>query len=73
METIVPIAVVLGLTQVVKKLGLPKKIVPLFAVVLGAGISMLMNGVSNTTILAGIVTGLVACGLYSGTSTTLNG
>jgi hypothetical protein len=71
MEAIYPVALILGLTEVVKRLGLPKKFVPAFAVVLGAGIQMLMVGVSSTSILAGVVTGLVACGLYSSTKTTI--
>ena len=63
-------ALVLGLTEVVKRLGLPRKMLPLFAVVLGAGVAMLASGVTTTAILNGIVAGLSSMGLYSGTKAT---
>lgn len=71
METISTIAIVIGLTEVVKKLGLPVKLVPVFALVLGMGISMLVGGVNTTSILAGLVLGLTSQGLYAGTKATL--
>ncbi len=71
MEAFSTIAIILGLTEVVKKLGLPKKFLPLFAVVLGSGVSMLILGVSTYAIIAGIVAGLTSMGLYSGTMATL--
>lgn len=73
MEAVSLVAIVMGLTEVVKRLGLPKRFVPLFSVVLGAGISMLMTGVTNQSIIAGVVVGLVSCGLYSGTKATIKG
>lgn len=71
MEAIYPVAIVLGLTEVVKRIGLPKRYVPAFAVALGAGVQMLMTGVTSQAILAGVVTGLVSCGLYAGVKTTV--
>ena len=70
METVSTMALVLGLTEVVKRLGLPRKMLPLFAVVLGAGVAMLASGVTTTAILNGIVAGLSSMGLYSGTKAT---
>lgn len=67
----ISIAIVIGLTEVVKRLGLPKKVLPAFAVVLGAGISMMVDGVTTTAILGGIIVGLTSQGLYSGTKATI--
>lgn len=67
----VSIAIVIGLTEVVKRLGLPKKFIPAFAVLLGAGISMATGGVTTTAILGGIIVGLTSQGLYSGTKATI--
>jgi len=70
MEAFSTIAIILGLTEVVKKLGLPKKFLPLFAIVLGAGVSILILGVTTYAIIAGIVAGLTAQGMYTSVKTT---
>ena len=73
METIIPVAIVIGLTEVVKRLGLTKRLLPLFGVILGVGVSMLMSGVNTPAILTGLVIGLTSLGLYAGTKTSIQG
>lgn len=67
---IVPLIV--GLVELVKKLGLPSKFCPIVGVVLGVVIGMVY--VSPTDIAKGVLVGaslgLSAVGLYSGTKNT---
>lgn len=65
--SIVVVPIVVGLTEVVKRLGLPSKFSPLVSIGFGLVIALLMQGVSTLTVLAGIIYGLSAAGLYSGT------
>lgn len=69
-ETISTIAIVLGLVELVKQLGLSSKYAPLLSLTLGVGIQFLIQDVSAASTLAGIVYGLSASGLYSGGKTT---
>lgn len=65
---LVIVPVVMGLVEVVKRVGVPVRFAPLLAVVLG-GLSVF---VVDITPLMGIVYGLTACGLYSGVKTSLD-
>lgn len=67
MEMIGIVPVIIGLTQVVKLAGLPSRYAPLFAVLLGVCISTAVSPVTGMNVLLGIVYGLTASGLYSGT------
>lgn len=67
--TIIP--VVLALTEVAKKLGLRTKWCPVLAIILGAVGSVYLNTVDLSSILSGIVYGLSASGLYSGTKSVI--
>jgi hypothetical protein len=68
----VAVAVIIGLVEVVKRIGLPSKFAPLVSVILGVGFSFIFPGETiGLTILFGVVTGLTACGLYSGTKATI--
>jgi hypothetical protein len=68
---LVIIAVIIGLLEVAKKTGLPERFVPVVAVLMGivAGI-FFYSGDTKTGILFGIVCGLSAIGLFSGTKNT---
>lgn len=62
--------VIVGITEVVKKLGLPSQYCPALAVVLGAGIVMFddyKNGVTDiySSIIRGIIIGTTSTGLYA--------
>lgn len=55
------VPVVIGLVEVIKRIGLPNRFLPLVAVFLGFGASYLFP----LTKLEGIIVGLMAVGLYS--------
>lgn len=69
------IAVIGGLTmalvQVAKIAKTPKKLLPLFGVLIGVGLSFTANGASATATFIGLFASLSAMGLYSGTKSTL--
>jgi hypothetical protein len=65
------VPVIVGLTQVAKVSGLKSKWAPLLSIVLGMLGAFVLAGFSGGTALGGIVAGLTACGLWSGTKTTL--
>jgi hypothetical protein len=67
----VDVGIIVGLTQVVKLLGLPTRYIPLTALVIGVCWAFLSIGVSTGSTVAGIIAGLVSVGLFSGTRATL--
>lgn len=75
METIAGIsivAVIIGLVQVAKTLGLPTQFAPLASLFFGVGLAFLGSGISVTALMVGLVLGLTASGLWSGTKTLLD-
>lgn len=66
-------AVVIGLVQVAKLAGLPTQFAPLVAIVFGVLTALCLSFFQATTtvILNGVIIGLSAMGLYSGTKTTV--
>jgi uncharacterized membrane protein len=73
LETATAIAVVTGVTELVKQVGLDSKYAPVVSLLLGIGIAFLFytNDIAQT-ILSGVIIGLSASGLYSGTKTIIN-
>ncbi len=69
------IPVIVGLVEIVKRLGLNDKFAPLVSLVFGvvAGIVYLSPGNVQMGVLQGIVMGLAAVGLYSGVKNTKEG
>lgn len=69
------VAVVIGLTEVGKNIGLPTRYAPLLAIACGivGTIGLSFFELTATTIIVGIVVGLTACGLYSTHQTTILG
>ncbi len=65
------IPVVLGVVSAVKKVGLSTKWAPLFSIFIGLVLSYFVGGSPIEIILQGLIVGLSASGLYSGTKTTL--
>lgn len=61
------VPVVIGLAEVVKAIGLPTKYASTAAVILGVALAFLVVPIGTSVILAGLVVGLSASGLYSGT------
>lgn len=67
------IAIVVGLTQVVKAFVSDARFYPLISLVLAVAASFLLpQATIGATILAGLVMGLSASGLYSGTKTVVS-
>lgn len=63
------VPVLVGLVAVLKKLGLASRLLPLTALLLGTGMIFLFD--YNPKWLEGVVLGLSAVGLYSGTKNTV--
>jgi len=59
-------AVVMGVTQALKIMGLPKKLIPATSVLFGVAFGL----ITSFGWEMGIVIGLTACGLWSGTKAT---
>ena len=72
-ETII-LAIVVGLTEVAKRVGLVGRIVPVFAVVVGIGVAFIANlGGAWDVALQGLIAGLTAIGAYEVGKTTVLG
>lgn len=70
------IALIIGLAEVAKRLGLPKKFIPLFDVLLGLvfgilGCWLMLDYSVPESLFIGVFNGLSACGLFSGVKNTL--
>lgn len=73
MDMVIIIPIIIGLIEVLKNLGMSIKYSPLLSVVLGLIFSFLCNTdieISNI-IIQGLICGLSACGLYSGSKTLI--
>ena len=64
------VALVLGITQAFKIAGLPKRFVPIVAVILGGVIAGIIAGFTSSIVITGVTAGLMAMGLWSGVKTT---
>lgn len=69
------IPLIIGMTELMKKLGLPDKFAALFSAVLGVIVGVVYIAPENIAegILVGLAMGLAASGLYSGTKNTVQG
>ena len=69
------IPLIIGVTELVKKLGLPDKFAALLSAVLGVLIGLVYVAPENPLegVLVGLCMGLAASGLYSGTKNTVEG
>jgi len=66
------IPVIIGLVAAVKKAGIPSRWLPLTAILFGLIGVWVLGGATGVEWLAGVVAGLSAVGLHSGTKATLN-
>ncbi len=62
------ISIIIGVTQVAKTAGLPKKFAPLFSLLIGIILCLFLepNKDIKQGILNGVISGLTASGLFSG-------
>lgn len=67
---LVSVPIALGLTEVAKRIGLPSQFAPLASILFALASTLLLDGVSTLNIVAGIVYGLTASGLWSGVKAT---
>lgn len=69
------VPVIMGMTELLKRVGIPKKYTPLFAILLGVlcGFYYLSPDDPKKAVFLGIVIGLSSIGLYSGTKNTVEG
>lgn len=67
------VPIVIGLVEAIKKVGLPDRWAPIVSIALGLGGAWLIGGTALAIVLSGLVIGLSASGLYSGTSAVRNG
>lgn len=65
------IPVIVGLVEVVKGVGVDSKYAMVISLALGVAIVGLLETFSATSVLAGVVVGLSASGLYGGTKAVL--
>lgn len=65
--------VITGMNMAIKKTGFPVRYLPLLSMVLGIAGTLLLGGLSAAGVIAGLVIGLSAVGLYEFTSTTVGG
>lgn len=75
MDSAVIIAIITGLIEVFKKLGLNTKFAPVISVILGLFFVFYMANYTAIADIAinGLIIGLSACGLYSGAKTLIGG
>lgn len=67
------VPVTIGVVQAVKMVGLPVRFAPLASLVVGiGGAYFLIGGDAQIVALQGVIAGLMASGLWSGTRTTFN-
>ncbi|MEV2354108.1 transposase [Paenibacillus larvae] len=63
---VIIVAVIVGLVEMAKGIGLPVRLAPVLSVILGivAGV-VYFPGDLKTSVIFGIISGLPSCGLYS--------
>lgn len=66
------VPIVIGLVEVLKKTGLPNRMLPLLALILGILYSFFVFPIGTEAVLQGLVVGLAAQGLYRGTKVLVN-
>lgn len=67
---VILIPIILGVVEAIKRIGVPSNYSALVAVVVGVGVSVLLSGVTVISIFVGVLLGLSASGLWSGTKAT---
>lgn len=65
------VPLVLALVQLVKGIGMPTKYTPLLSVIMGVALVVFVEGYMVDSVMTGLVVGLSASGLWSGTRAML--
>ena len=61
---LIAVAVITGLTEVVKRAGVSTRYIPLIAVVFGIIYALAFSGLEAESVVQGIIAGLTSVGLY---------
>ena len=61
----IALGVVIGLTEVVKRLGINEKLLPVVALIFGEVFTLSTVGLTQTGVWTGIILGLASSGLWS--------
>lgn len=67
------VPIVIGLVEVIKRIGLVERYLPITAIVLGVVGVGALTGFSAVSVIEGIVIGLSSVGLFSGGRATIQG
>jgi len=67
------VAVIIGLNEIIKKLGINPKFIPVFSLAFGLGAGVLVGTNIEEVIVLGLAMGLSACGLYSSVKNVAQG
>jgi len=67
------VALIIGLNELIKKLGVNPKFIPIFSVAFGLGAGFLVGTDIKEIVVLGLAMGLGACGLYSGVKNIAQG
>lgn len=68
------VAIITALVELIKRMGIPSRFAPIFAIAFGVGFSSLIVGDINTdSIVTGLISGLAASGLWSGAKAVVTG
>lgn len=67
------VPVTIGLVEVVKVTGLPDRFAPISSILIGVALGILVLPTLIDAILGGVIVGLSASGLYSGTRALVRG
>lgn len=65
------VPVIIGLVMAFRKVGLATKFAPILSIVTGIALAYFFVDQSTASVLQGVVAGLMASGLWSGTKATL--
>lgn len=65
------VALVIGLTEVAKQLGVATRYIPILAIGISVGLALVLSGGNKDIIIPAVIAGLTASGLWSGTKATI--
>ena len=61
------VALTMALVEVTKKIGVPKRVSPVIALIIGLALGFIGFGFTSQGLIMGLATGTSAVGVYSGT------
>ena len=74
LETGILVALIIGITEVIKRIGLEARWCPLLAIILGIGLNFIgkvIGAEAGELVIGGLIAGLTSVGLFSGVKNIL--